>query len=53
VDLPLKVLVWADGDHTNVSYTRPAELARRHRLTPDLAAELAGIDAITDALTRG
>lgn len=51
VDLPLKVLVWADGDHTNVSYTTPTELARRYRLSVDLAAKLAGIDALTDALT--
>lgn len=51
LDLPLKVLVWADGDHTNVTYTTPAELARRYRLSADLAAKLAGIEALTDALT--
>lgn len=51
VDLPLKVLLWADGDHTNISYTAPAELARRHRLDPTLAATLAGIDALTDAVS--
>src|ERR1700686_5840838 len=25
LDLPLKVLVWADGDETKVAYTAPAE----------------------------
>jgi uncharacterized protein (DUF302 family) len=49
LDLPLKVLVWADGDQTKVSYTAPAELAARYGLGDDLAARLAGIDALTDA----
>src|SRR5438132_98219 len=51
LDLPLKVLVWADGSQTKVSYTAPAELARRYALGPDLTARLAGIDALTDAVT--
>lgn len=50
VDLPLKVLVWADGDQTKVSYTGAAELARRYGLGTDLAHNLAGIDPLTDAL---
>lgn len=50
VDLPLKVLAWADGNHTNVTYTSPDELARRYGLTADLTAKLAGIAALTDAL---
>ena len=50
LDLPLKVLVWAEGDSTMVSYTSPSALAARHHLTADLAAPLAGIDALTDAL---
>jgi uncharacterized protein (DUF302 family) len=49
LDLPLKVLVWADGQRTKVSYTAPAELASRYGLSDDLAARLAGIDAVTDA----
>jgi uncharacterized protein (DUF302 family) len=53
LDLPLKVLVWADGDQTMVSYTAPAELARRYELDDALAARLAGIDALTDAVTDG
>ncbi len=50
LDLPLKVLIWADGDQVKVSYVAPAELDRRHQLGADLTARLAGIDAITDAL---
>jgi uncharacterized protein (DUF302 family) len=50
LDLPLKVLIWADGDQTKVSYYVPAALAARHDLTADLAASLAGINALTDAL---
>jgi uncharacterized protein (DUF302 family) len=50
LDLPLKVLVWADGRQTKVSYYGPGPLAIRHHLSADLAAKLAGINAITDAL---
>lgn len=50
LDLPLKVLVWADAEETKVSYYSPAELATRHHLGADLAKNLAGIDALTDAL---
>jgi uncharacterized protein (DUF302 family) len=50
LDLPLKVLVWADGDQTKVSYYAPAALAASHHLSDDLAGNLAGIDALTDAL---
>jgi uncharacterized protein (DUF302 family) len=49
LDLPLKVLVWADGAQTKVSYTAPAELASRYDLDDELAGRLAGIDAVTDA----
>jgi uncharacterized protein (DUF302 family) len=50
LDLPLKVLVWADDGQTKVSYYAPAALAARHRLPTDLAGNLAGINALTDAL---
>ena len=52
LDLPLKVLVWADGDETKVSYLAPRELADRYALRPDLARNLDGIDPLTDALVR-
>jgi uncharacterized protein (DUF302 family) len=50
LDLPLKVLVWADEGQTKVSYYAPASLAARHHLDADLARNLAGINALTDAL---
>ncbi len=50
LDLPLKVLVWADGEQARVSFYSPAALAARHHLSADLARNLAGIDPLTDAL---
>lgn len=50
LDLPLKVLIWADEGKTQVTYYGPAALAARYQLSPDLAAKLAGIDPLTDAL---
>ena len=49
LDLPLKVLVWADGDQTKLTYTAPAALAARYGIPDDLAPRLAGIDPVTDA----
>ncbi|HEX3840786.1 MAG TPA: DUF302 domain-containing protein [Acidimicrobiales bacterium] len=51
LDLPLKVLVWDEGGQTNISYTDPEVLAAHHHLSNDLAARLAGIGPLTDALT--
>jgi uncharacterized protein (DUF302 family) len=53
LDLPLKILVWADGSRTNVTYYSPAAIAARHGLDAELAAKLAGIDPLTDALIAG
>jgi uncharacterized protein (DUF302 family) len=50
LDLPLKVVVWADGDYTKISYLAPTALAARYRLSAELAAPLSGIDAMTDEL---
>jgi len=50
LDLPLKVLVWADGPQTKVSYDSPPAIARRRGLSPELAANLTGISGLTDAL---
>lgn len=49
LDLPLKVLVWDDGGQTKITYAPPSELAARYELDDELAARLAGIDAVTDA----
>jgi uncharacterized protein (DUF302 family) len=50
LDLPLKVLVWDNDGQTNVTYFSPDALAARYDLSPDLAARLAGINPLTDAL---
>ena len=50
LDLPLKVLIWADEGQTKISYYAPAALAASHHLTADLAASLSGINVLTDAL---
>lgn len=50
LDLPLKVLVWADGDQTKLSYTAPDALAARYRLNDDLAGRLAAINGLTDTV---
>jgi uncharacterized protein (DUF302 family) len=54
LDLPLKILVWADGDGvTQVSYTDPAVIAARFGLSDDVVAPLQGIHGLTDALVAG
>jgi uncharacterized protein (DUF302 family) len=50
LDLPLKVLIWADGDQTKVSYYTPTAIAANHNLGADLAGNLAAINVLTDAL---
>jgi uncharacterized protein (DUF302 family) len=50
LDLPLKVLIWADEGQTNVTYYAPSSIADRHHLSPGLAARLEGINPLTDAL---
>lgn len=51
LDLPLKLLIWADHDGaTQVSYVDPAVLATRYALEPAQAAAFAPINAISDAL---
>jgi uncharacterized protein (DUF302 family) len=54
LDLPLKVLVWAEpGQDTFVSYTAPDTLAARYGLSPEAAAPLAAVNGLTDALIAG
>ena len=52
LDLPLKVLVWADGSITKLSFTAPSTLAARYGLTPEMAARLAGIEVLTDIVAN-
>lgn len=53
LDLPLKLLVWDDQGRTLVSYLKPTVLAARYTLTDSLAAPLAGIEALVDAVLGG
>ncbi len=50
LDLPLKVLIWADGGATKVSYLSPSALAARYDLRDDLAHQFGALDALSDAL---
>jgi uncharacterized protein (DUF302 family) len=51
LELPLKVLVWADGDTTMISYDAPAAIARRNHLDDAEVEDVFGIvDAVTDAV---
>ncbi|MDP9226027.1 MAG: DUF302 domain-containing protein [Actinomycetota bacterium] len=50
LDLPLRVLVWADGHQTKLSYTAPDALAARYGLNAELISRLSGIDALTSAV---
>jgi uncharacterized protein (DUF302 family) len=53
LDLPLKVLVWDDEGQTKLTYTAPAALAARYGLSDELAARLAAVDPVTDAVIEG
>jgi uncharacterized protein (DUF302 family) len=50
LELPLKVLVYAQERQTLVLYTAPQALAARYGLDEQLAARLVAIDGLTDAL---
>ena len=48
LDLPLKVLIWADGPATRVRYTAPEALAERYGFDVALGRRLSAIDVLTD-----
>jgi uncharacterized protein (DUF302 family) len=49
LDLPLKVLVWADGEGAVwMSYLDPAWLSARHGLAATVAAPLSAVARLTD-----
>ncbi|MGC2486869.1 MAG: DUF302 domain-containing protein [Acidimicrobiales bacterium] len=50
LDLPLKLLIWAEDGATKVSYVSPSALAERYGLGDDLAHQLAAIDVLSDVL---
>ena len=50
LDLPLKVLVWEDGDGVvSVSYNSPEFMAERHHLDAALRAPFDAVESIADA----
>lgn len=47
IDLPLKILVWEDGQGKAwVSYNSPAYLQERHGLSPELLQNIAVVEAL-------
>ncbi|HEY2666932.1 MAG TPA: DUF302 domain-containing protein [Actinomycetota bacterium] len=53
LDLPLKVLVWADADGgVSISYNSPAYLASRHHLGDELRSRLEAIEALSEAAVK-
>jgi uncharacterized protein (DUF302 family) len=56
IDLPLKVLVWRDGDgKTWLAYNDPAWLAARHGapVSPAVAAMTGALQLVAEEATRG
>ena len=53
LDLPLKVLVWEDGNGVvSVSYNSPGFMAERHHLQVALRAPFDAVEAIVEAVLR-
>ncbi len=50
LDLPLKVLIWDDEGQTRVSYRDPVALAAGFGVADEVAARLAAVGPLTDAL---
>ncbi|HTT55459.1 MAG TPA: DUF302 domain-containing protein [Streptosporangiaceae bacterium] len=48
LDLPLRVLVWADGHQTKLSYPAPEALAARYQLSDELTRKFAVLGLLTD-----
>jgi uncharacterized protein (DUF302 family) len=49
IDLPLKILVWEDGQgKVWVSYNRPDYPQRRHGFPPELVANIAVVEALAE-----
>jgi uncharacterized protein (DUF302 family) len=50
IDLPLKLLVWEDGEgKVWISYNSPAYLQARHGLPRELVGVIAGVEALAAA----
>ena len=53
IDLPLKILVWEDGQgKVWVSYNSLSYLQQRHNVPPDLMQNLAAVEAFADQAAK-
>jgi uncharacterized protein (DUF302 family) len=53
IDLPLKILIWEDGDgKVWVSYNSAAYLQERHGFPKELLQNIAGIEALASAIAQ-
>ncbi len=53
LDLPIKALVWEDGDgNTWIAYNDPQYIVRRHGLPPELSANLAAVVPLLEQAAR-
>jgi uncharacterized protein (DUF302 family) len=51
IDLPLKILIWEDGDgHVWVSYNSPDYLMKRHSLPANLLQNIAVIESLAASI---
>jgi uncharacterized protein (DUF302 family) len=53
IDLPLKILVWEDGQGAVwLSYNSPAYLQERHGFPPDLLPNISGVEQLAAAAAQ-
>lgn len=53
IDLPLKILVWADGEgKVWVSYNSPVYLQRRHGVPREFLGNIAAVEGLADQATK-
>ena len=50
LDVPRRVMIWAQGGETRISYYAPTAIATRHGLSTGQARRLATADTLTDAV---
>jgi uncharacterized protein (DUF302 family) len=53
IDLPIKILIWEDGDgKVWLSYNSPEYLAERHNLPPNLLPNIAFVEALAATIAE-
>jgi uncharacterized protein (DUF302 family) len=53
IDLPLKILIWEDGQgKVWISYNSPEYLKKRHGVPDDLVKNIAGVGALVQEIVR-